>query len=297
MTYKERHQQYVTQVNDAIDKVAAQVLLEGSAVSEAALYSLQNGGKRVRGVLTLAVCDMLDGNKETAAYYAAAVEMIHAFSLIHDDLPCMDDDDMRRGKPACHIAFGETNALLAGDLLALEAFEALALAPGTEASQHLEAVRVLSCAAGAKGMIYGQELDIKYENQTIGEQELHQIQRYKTMALIVASATLGAVAAGKKQKDKDVDAVISYAERLGLVFQIVDDILDTCADEALLGKPVGSDAESHKTTYASLLGVGEAKEKAAKLTQEALDSVQAAYGIESAGFLTQFGKELLNRVY
>ena len=164
-------------------------------MSEAARYSLFSGGKRVRAVLCLAVCDMLDGEMPRAAAYAAGVEMLHCYSLIHDDLPCMDDDDTRRGKPSCHKAFGEDTALLAGDALQTAAFEAVAAAAGGGA-RNADAAVCLAGAAGARGMVYGQELDLYYETVRASESQLEQIHRHKTGALINAAVQMGAVAAG-----------------------------------------------------------------------------------------------------
>lgn len=293
MNFEQQHAAYLTACEQAVGQMAAPVWRENSRVSEAARYSLENGGKRVRGVLTLAVCDLLGGNAEAAAAFACAVEMVHAFSLVHDDLPCMDDDDVRRGKPACHIAYGEATALLAGDLLALGAFEVLANAAAT-AEQRIEAVRVLGAASGARGMIYGQELDLRYETKAADEAALHSIQAHKTGELITAAAHLGAVAAEKPLAE--VPAVTQYARNIGLVFQIVDDVLDEEADPALLGKPVGSDAQQGKTTFVTMFGKPEAKRRAAELTQQAADGLRQAYG-EKAAFLCAFAQQLARRVY
>lgn len=238
MNFSEQHSRYLELCQAAVQMACENLFQPAglSKVSEAAAYSLLNGGKRVRGVLTLAVCDMLGGDLRIAAEFAAAVEMVHAYSLVHDDLPCMDDSPLRRGKPSTHIAFGETTALLAGDLLLTQAFECLAQA-GASPENAIKAVGCLAKAAGAKGMVYGQELDLKHEMLPASIQDLYQIHRNKTGALLSAAAVLGILAAGKSELSEYT--VVEYADRLGLVFQIVDDVLDVTSDEASLGKPVG----------------------------------------------------------
>lgn len=266
---------------------------QDSTVAQAAGYSLLNGGKRVRGVLVLASCQALGGNMKAAEHFAAGIEMVHAFSLVHDDLPCMDDDDMRRGKPSAHIAYGEATALLAGDALALQAFSSLAQAPA-EPWQVMLAVDILAGAAGSKGMILGQELDLKYETVTAGEAELAQIQTLKTGALFEATVLLGAAAAGKRREE--IPALLHYADCIGRVFQIVDDILDVTANPEELGKPVGSDSRQGKSTYVSLFGLDAARQKAEELTQSAVKSLQETYGF-AADFLVEYANILVSRVY
>lgn len=293
MNYDTLHERYINLCNEAIETHTQPLWQPNSVVSKAAWYSLMNGGKRVRGVLVFAVSDMLHGDTAVAAAFACALEMEHAFSLIHDDLPCMDDDEVRRGKPACHIAYGEPNALLAGDLLALGAFEVLA---GAEAkpSVCLDAVRVLAAAAGARGMIYGQELDMKYEQQQADASALLATQKHKTGALFGAAVELGALAAG--QQISSGHALGIYAQNVGLVFQIVDDILDTTADEKLLGKPVGSDIAQGKATYVTLFGEENARKKARQLTDDAVALLRAQYGTQ-ADFLSEFALRLAGRVF
>lgn len=291
MTFEAQHEEYVARCNAAIQKAEAGFLQADSVVSEAARYTLDNGGKRVRGVLTLAVCDLLGGNAEAAEVFAAAIEMMHAFSLIHDDLPCMDNDDMRRGKPACHIKYGEANALLAGDALSIAALQAAATAPCPPAGQ-AAAAALLAGAAGARGMIYGQELDLKYETQMATDADLRRVQTFKTGALILAAAQLGQIAAEIAPQPEDDVAV--YANNIGLAFQIIDDILDVTADETMLGKPVGSDVASGKTTFVTLHGLDMARKQADKLTKNAAD-VAAKYDSKGS-FLVQFASSLAARV-
>lgn len=292
-TYDETHAAYLKSCEEAIQQCCDTLLQPNSVVSEAAAYSLLNGGKRVRGVLCMAVCDMLQGNMPAAAAFSAAVEMVHAFSLVHDDMPCMDDDDMRRGKPACHIAYGQANALLAGDLLAIQAFEVTATAPA-DAQACATATALLAAGAGAKGMIYGQELDMKFETETPTREDLRAIHHYKTGALIKTAAGLGVVAAGQEVNSQP--AITQYAENIGLVFQIVDDILDVTAEEKQLGKPIGSDAASGKTTFVTMLGLQKARQHAEELTTQATRALRQAYG-DRAQFLEQFAQNLLTRAY
>lgn len=293
MTFNEQHSAYLARCQLAVEQWAKKLFMDESTVSQAALYSLLNGGKRVRGVITLAVCDLLDGNGRAAEAFAAALEMVHAFSLVHDDLPCMDNDDLRRGKPACHIAFGESTALLAGDLLCIQAFETAASAP-TSGEAGAQAVRVLAAAAGAKGMIYGQELDLVNEKRTPTQQELEKTHIHKTGALLLAAVQLGQVAAGALQTE--AGPLKTYARNVGQVFQIVDDILDVTADADALGKPLHSDEKSGKSTYVSLWGLEEARRAAQTLTDEAVQRLGAEYG-EKAEFLCEFARQLARRAH
>lgn len=293
MNYEERYGQYAADAEAALKRQAYRCLRRDSSVSEAARYSLLGGGKRVRAVLCLAVCDMLNGSPELAECYAAGVEMLHCYSLIHDDLPCMDDDDLRRGRPSCHKAYGEAIALLAGDALLTAAFEVLSAARGT-AWQNVQAVQVLSRAAGANGMVWGQEQDLYYEAHAalVGEEQLQAIHRSKTGELIRAAALLGAIAA--KASGEQCAAVDEYAGAVGMVFQIMDDVLDVIATEQELGKPVGSDAGNGKTTFATLYGVERSQQIAQRLTQDACAKLKDTFG-ERSLFLCTLADRLLHR--
>ena len=216
MDYKTQYQMYLSQASAALEDACAKFLPEESEVCRAARYSLLGGGKRIRAVLVLSVCDMLGGDPQTAGAFSAAVEMLHCYSLIHDDLPCMDNDDLRRGRPSCHKAFGEATAMLAGDVLLTEAFEAIANAPACPQAC-VQAAKALGLGAGSCGMVYGQELDLKYEALAATEEQLRLIHRNKTGALINAAVQMGAAAAGA-----DADqcrALEAYAYGIGLVFQ------------------------------------------------------------------------------
>ena len=204
--YEQQYDVYLKEIQAALENACDTYLPEDSRVCQAARYSLMGGGKRIRAVLTLACCDMLGGDWRAAAHFAAAVEMLHCFSLIHDDLPCMDNDDFRRGKPSCHKAFDEATALLAGDVLLTEAFEVIANAPLSEHAR-IEAARLLAVGGGSRGMIWGQELDVTYEGKPLDEALLRTIHKNKTGALINASVQMGVCAAGGTREDA------SYLER------------------------------------------------------------------------------------
>lgn len=291
MDYNAQYQAYLGAAEAALAQQAGRCLNARSRVCEAARYSLFGGGKRVRAVLCLAVCDMLGGNGDAAACYAAGVEMLHCYSLIHDDLPCMDNDDLRRGRPSCHKAFGEATALLAGDTLLTAAFEALSGSPGA-AGQNNAAVCALSRAAGANGMVWGQELDLAFEKKPATAEELREVHRNKTGMLINAAAQMGAIAANADEAQRQ--AIERYAFSVGLVFQIADDILDVTATAQQLGKPIGSDAANGKTTFVTLYGVERSRGIAQELTDEACDVLRATFG-GRARFLEAFAASLLER--
>ena len=291
MEYHEQYQQYLTQAVSALEKACDKFLPEESEVCRAARYSLLGGGKRIRAVLVLSVCDMLGGDMAAAEQFASAVEMLHCYSLIHDDLPCMDNDDLRRGKPSCHKAFGEATAMLAGDVLLTEAFEVVANAPA-DAQACVRAGRALGAGAGSRGMVYGQELDLKYEALAATEEQLRLIHRNKTGALINAAIQMGAAAA--HADEQQCRALESYAYGIGLVFQIVDDVLDVVSTPEQLGKPIGSDNENGKTTFVTLYGAQGAMELAHKLNDETCADLRRSFG-EKADFLVQLAQQLLTR--
>ena len=291
MEYKAQYEAYLAQASKALDAACGQFLPETSEVCRAARYSLLGGGKGIRAVLVLSVCDLLGGDKAAAGQFAAAVEMLHCYSLIHDDLPCMDNDDLRRGRPSCHKAFDEATAMLAGDVLLTEAFEVVANAPAS-AQACVRAARALGAGAGSRGMVYGQELDLKYEALAATEDQLRLIHRNKTGALINAAVQMGAAAA---EADTETCRVLeAYAYGLGLVFQIVDDVLDVTSTPEQLGKPIGSDSENGKTTIATLYGVQGAMDLAQKLNAETCAQLHSHFGTKAA-FLEQLAQQLLVR--
>ncbi|MBQ3176209.1 MAG: polyprenyl synthetase family protein [Clostridia bacterium] len=261
-----------------------------TVLAEAMQYSLLGGGKRIRAFLVLEFCRLFGGTEKAAMPYACALEMVHAYSLIHDDLPCMDDDDLRRGKPSCHKQFDEAIALLAGDTLLTMAFEVAASNPHVSPKSVQLAVKTLAREAGALGMAGGQTLDL--DNTVSGYKALRQIHMMKTSALIKAACTLGYYAACDKPMQSDLDNIALYAEAIGLAFQIHDDILDVKSDTATLGKRVGSDAKNQKKTVLAFLTMAEAEEEEALLT---LLSVEAISDYMNSDTLCKLAIWLLSR--
>lgn len=248
-------------------------------------YSLNNGGKRMRPCLTLAACEMLGGDAEDALPVACALEMIHSYSLIHDDLPAMDDDDFRRGKPSNHKVFGEGMAILAGDGLLSYAFEVMlcALALHSDNPGYLEAVRAVAGGAGVCGMVAGQAVDLEPENgQGALEDRLKYIHARKTGAIIKAAALAGAHIANADAKQ--MEAVSEFGSLYGLLFQITDDVLDVEGDFAGMGKTLGKDKEAHKLTYVNLYGLEAAKRMARETAQQAKAAL-AGFGASAGYFL------------
>ncbi len=261
-------------------------------IYDAMEYSLLAGGKRLRPVLLLAVCRMCGGDTETALPFACAVEMLHTYSLIHDDLPCMDDDDLRRGRPTNHKVYGEATAVLAGDALLTAAFETmLEQSGGLPAERVVAAAACLGRAAGARGMVGGQVLDMAGEGHALTLPEVEELQRLKTGALISAAAEMGCILAGGSEEQQE--AVRRYAQKLGLAFQIQDDILDVEGDEATLGKSIGSDRENGKTTFVTIKGVETCQELVKKLTREAEEALNGQF--EDTAFLCWLAETLVER--
>lgn len=292
MDYAKQYQEYLARANQALEKACETFLPEESEVCRAARYSLLGGGKRIRAVLTLAACQLCGADAADALDYACALEMLHCYSLIHDDMPCMDNDDFRRGRPSCHKQFGEATALLAADALVTAAFEVLAHAK-CSAESRIEAVQLLARGGGDRGMLYGQELDKHFETVRASEQELMALHAHKTGALIIAAVELGCAAAGVRHDTDTRKALVLYAAELGLVFQIVDDILDVTSTTEELGKPVGSDADNDKTTFITLYGLQGAHEKAERHNAAALAALDALD--PKADFLRLLAAELLER--
>ena len=265
-----------------------------TVVAEAMAYATADGGKRIRPVLTLEFCRLCGGDPEAAMPAAAAIEMIHSYSLVHDDLPCMDNSPLRRGKPSTHAVYGETMALLAGDGLLNLAFETI-LSPKNRgaltADGVLGAASALADAAGIDGMVGGQVIDLASEGKEIDLATLEALQRGKTAALLTAACVMGARVAGATSAQEEAARV--YGENIGLSFQIIDDILDVTADAAKLGKPVGADAENEKVTYVSLLGLDEARRLAQQRTADAVAAL-SVFG-DDADSLRQLAEALLHR--
>ena len=244
---------------------------ETALISEAMRYSLLGGGKRIRPYLTYAFSRLAGADPETALDFGCALEMVHAYSLVHDDLPAMDNDVMRRGRPTCHVAYGEANAILAGDALLTHAFSVLANTAAPDGAVR-RATAELAYAAGYAGMVGGQTLDVLTEGRPVTEDTLVKLQRLKTGALIRAACRLGCLSGGVFDGEL-YTAADRYAEKIGLAFQVIDDVLDGVGDPALLGKSVGKDQASGKTTWLSLLGEEGARDYATRLTDEAISAV------------------------
>ncbi len=254
-------------------------------------YSLEAGGKRIRPVLVYAFCEACGGNYKKVTAPACAIEMIHTFSLIHDDLPAMDNDDFRRGKPSCHKKFGEAEAILAGDALSLLPFEIIADDERLSSDEKVKMISILAKASGKSGMVGGQIIDMENERRSdVDEENLRNMYRGKTGAIIMASCVMGCIGAGTDEFH--IKKAQEYAFRLGLAFQIVDDILDVTSSSDILGKPVGSDEQENKTTFVTLYGVEKAKQIAGEITDQALEILEYFNDNE---FLKELTKALLIR--
>ena len=265
---------------------------DNSQVAQAARYSLLNAGKRIRAILLFLTAEMCNKNWKDYVKYACAVEMIHCYSLIHDDLPCMDNDDLRRGKPSCHKAFGESTALLAGDALIGLGVETIINDNSLADHIKIKAVKLLTKAMGPMGMIFGQELDLEHEDKPASKEILNAIHRHKTGRMISLCGQLGSI--DSELNCQQADALKLFFENVGLVFQIVDDILDVEGDQAQLGKPVGSDNDNNKSTFITLYGLEESKRIAAQLTEEANVKLKDAFG-DKSDMLIEYTSYLLNR--
>lgn len=238
-----------------------------SLIYEAMNYSLFAGGKRIRPVIMLLVCDMLSGDENEVMPFACAMEMIHTYSLIHDDLPAMDNDDYRRGKLTNHKKYGEAIAILAGDALLNKAFETVTSAVYKDSSRAIKAMSVLSKSSGTEGMIGGQTVDIESEGKKISPDELLYLHSLKTGAIIRSSGVIGAILAGAG--DDEIKAVDEYCKNFGIAFQIQDDLLDILGNEDILGKATGSDSANEKTTFVTLYGIEESKKAVDSYTEKA----------------------------
>lgn len=258
-------------------------------VVEAMKYSLTNGGKRLRPVLTLEFCKACGGDRHDAIEAACAVEFIHTYSLIHDDLPCMDNDDYRRGKPSCHKEFSEDIALLAGDGLLTHAFQIISDSDMSDSAK-AKAVSLLAENAGVGGMLGGQVLDLKYEIGNPTVKELLTVHKMKTGALIAAACIMGCIAAGADSAK--IAAASRFAYYIGIAFQIKDDILDVVGSSDKLGKPIGSDADNNKTTYVTKVGLTKAQADVELLTQKGLKELEV---FEDSEFISMLADRLINR--
>jgi farnesyl diphosphate synthase len=264
-----------------------------AGLGDAMRYAVLDGGKRLRPLLVLAACEAVEGNDEAALRAACAVELIHAYSLVHDDMPCMDNDILRRGKPTVHVKFGQAQALLAGDALQALAFELLAPEAGAvPASVQASLCRLLARAAGHAGMAGGQAIDLASVGQALTETQLREMHRRKTGALLQGSVMMGAACGSPDAVAQS--ALAAYGDAMGLAFQVVDDILDVTADSATLGKTAGKDAAQAKPTYVSLLGLERSSAHAQELLAQALHAL-AASGLASTQALQALATMVVNR--
>lgn len=259
---------------------------------DAMRYSVLGAGKRVRPFLVLEFCRLAGGDVNTAMPFACALEMIHSYSLVHDDLPCMDNDTIRRGKPTTHVKYGYANALLAGDALLTYAFEVILSDESLDPAAKCEAVKVLSRCAGPLGMVGGQQIDLDSENKSISLDLLKYLHSLKTGALISCACELGCIAAGLQEDHPIRKAAKEYSAAIGVTFQIIDDVLDVEGDEEIFGKPIGSDAEQGKTTFLSFMSISEAKAYAAELTEKAKNALSS---FKDSEVLCEFADYLLTR--
>lgn len=278
----------------ALDNVLPAANIAPNKLHEAMRYATLGGGKRVRALLAHAAGEFCGANAYKIDQAAIAVEMIHAYSLVHDDMPCMDDDDLRRGKPSCHKKFDDATALLVGDALQSLSFQVLAV-PNLHAdsAQQIKMIHLLSVASGSRGMAGGQAIDLGCVGETLSQTQLEHMHIHKTGALIRAAALLGAYSAAALDEQR-INAIDHYSQSIGLAFQVVDDILDAEGDTATLGKTAGKDASNNKPTYVTILGLAKAKSLAQELYESAIEPLKS-YGdeatrlIQLAQFITQRG--------
>lgn len=290
MTFQQRYDSHRELVESWLSRRFSMRGFPFDGLLEAIEYSLLAGGKRIRPVLALEFCRVCGGDFEAALPIAGAVELLHTYSLIHDDLPCMDDDDLRRGRPTNHKVYGECTAVLAGDALQAEAFASI-FNSTLPAERQAECARILAGAAGLDGICGGQHMDMSWEGRRLTEEELSDLQSRKTGSLLAAACAMGAAAAGACEHK--LQAALAYGSALGAAFQIIDDVLDVTASAGELGKTPGSDSRQGKTTYMTLWGEKACRERAARITEYAQKTVREAF--EEAGFLTELAERLLER--
>ncbi len=265
-----------------------------SPLADSMKYSLLAGGKRLRPYLTMEVCKMLCGDEKRAISYATALEMIHTYSLIHDDLPCMDNDTMRRGLPTNHVKFGEATALLAGDSLLTDAFYVLC-DNNLSAEQNCAAVKLLSKCAGSSGMALGQQIDLSCEGKAVPSYILNLLDLKKTGCLFNAACGLGCIAAGVFENTEIFSALRDFSSRIGLAFQITDDVLDVTGDKKLMGKTLGKDSEQNKNTYVSIYGIKDALMQARNQVNYAVSKLDILDDNPSKANLVSLANYILTR--
>lgn len=292
-------QQWALGLQQRIEEVLSGLLPQGTIapqrLHQAMRYAVLGGGKRIRPLLAFASGELADADPGRIDIVAAAVELIHAYSLVHDDLPCMDDDTLRRGKPTCHVEYDEATALLVGDSLQTLAFQALAEHTLADApAVQLEMIRLLATASGSRGMAGGQAIDLDSVGKPLSLPELEFMHIHKTGALIRASVQLGALC-GRRLEDGEMERLLHFAKCVGLAFQVVDDVLDAESSTATLGKTAGKDAEANKPTYVSIMGSQAARNFAAELHQDAIASLEG-FG-ERAARLRQLADFIVKREF
>ena len=285
---------YSQQVDAQLERILPPASGPAERLFAAMRYSVLNGGKRLRPALCFAAADAIGNSNSNTAKVAAAVEMIHAYSLIHDDLPAMDNDDLRRGKPTCHIQFDEATAILAGDALQSLAFQQLTELTDISSDSKVELLSMLASYSGCSGMAAGQAIDLAATGQTLDIDQLDTMHRHKTGALIEASVLMGAITADGASQAQ-LSALRDFAHAIGLAFQVQDDILDVESSTEQLGKQQGSDAANNKSTYTSLLGLERARNQAASLYQQSIDSLEVF--ADRAEPLRQLASFIVNRAY
>lgn len=262
----------VAAVDTALDDFLPTPIESPEIIHEAMRHSVFAGGKRLRPVLCIAAAEACGGNQKSAMAAACAVELMHTYSLVHDDLPCMDDDDLRRGRPTCHKVYGEGMAVLCGDALLTEAFAVLVKAPSTDRYSVSDMVAEFSSAGGSRKLIGGQVLDLEGEGKQLDKSQLKAIHEAKTAALLVASLRLGGMTANASPQQ--IEALSAFGHSLGLAFQVIDDILDVTQTSKKLGKTAGKDQAAAKSTYPSVWGLEESRKEAERLTREALTALE-----------------------
>lgn len=287
--------EYQSQINTALKVRLDQFCAPNSHLGEAIRYSTLMGGKRIRPILALATANCFAVQAEQAMDAACAIEFIHAYSLIHDDLPAMDDDNLRRGQATCHKAFDEATAILAGDALQAMAFELLSQAKHFGLESQIKMIQLLTKASGARGMVLGQAIDFNSVGQTLSLSQLENMHRHKTGALIEASVQIGALSSPSGVTKQEYEALTNYAQAIGLAFQVQDDILDIISDTQTLGKTQGADIALNKPTYPALLGLEGAKEKLIALHQESINAL-SNLGDKNVQQLTAISDYIISRI-
>lgn len=289
---KEKINSYIKEIEQALKFYNPVLNNPQQNIYKSVNYSIEAGGKRLRPILMLESYKICGGKSDDIKAFACALEMIHTYSLIHDDLPAMDNDSLRRGKPTNHIVFGEATAILAGDCLLTRAFELMSGEYSFDKSDQINAINYIARCSGSEGMIGGQVVDIENEDKKADIQTLKYLHSLKTGALIKAACVVGAILAGADKNT--IDIIFDYAENLGIAFQIRDDILDVIGDEKNLGKNIGSDAESNKNTYVTLFGTEKSQHLCRQYTNNALNCLDRLSG--DVNFLREFTVSLTDRI-